>query len=1438
MNQQVYLHHMFPDYEPPEELRAALSQAAIVAADIDPEAGSVSAALHSETYIPQRLLDKAAKDIAYAYGLRHMELTATHPESELPKIEPEELRQLFVSRDSMAMGSLAGAKWEWQGTDLTIRLVANGKDALLEHVPQIQTILRERFAAPVTIHIEAGKVLEGKDLFAAMESMRGSLIKNLPKNGVPAAAKKEEKAAAPSETFYGKPFKGNAVPMKDMNMDMGSIIVEGKVFNVDHKELKKRNAWVVKFDMTDNTNSVRISKFMEATEAKPILENVKVGKVLRVQGKLIEDRFENEMVLKSYAMMPGSMPKRKDLAEGMKRVELHLHTSMSNMDALTNTDAAIKQAAAWGHRAIAITDHGCCQSFTDALHTVESWKGPPKVAGTDDTIKILYGCEGYYVNDVDDRIVVHGSQNMAFDEEFVAFDLETTGLSSRTDRIIEIGAVIVKNGQEVDRFQTFVDPERSLDKKIVELTGITDDMLKGAPKIEEVLPKFLDFIGGRVLVAHNSDFDTGFIRSECARLGYDYNYTAADTLILSQNLLTHLNKFKLNIVSNALSLPDFNHHRAGDDAMTCGLIMAKLMQKLEEEHDIHDLQSINPAMTALRAGGRIKDRQARHIILFAKNQQGLRNLYHLISNSNLKHFRRVPRIPKSELLEMREGLIIGSACEAGELFQAILDRKSDDELKRIASFYDFLEIQPLANNMFMLAKGMARDVEELKNYNRTVVRLGEELGKLVVATGDVHFLNPEDEVFRHILLATKGFDDADKPNPLYFRTTDDMLKEFSYLGEEKAYEVVVTNPNLIADMCETLRPVPHNLFAPKIENSVEDLKDLVYGKLHRLYGENPPELFTKRVEVELHDIITCHYDVIYMSAQRLVQNSLENGYLVGSRGSVGSSIVAFMSGITEVNSFPPHYRCPNPACKHTILDVPKEFNCGADLPDMVCPKCGTQLEKDGFNIPFETFLGFGGDKVPDIDLNFSGEYQAKAHQYCISMFGSSHVFRAGTIGTVAEKTAFGYVKKYLSERGRTASRAEEARLASGCVGVRRTTGQHPGGLVVIPQENEIWDFCPVQHPADDPNSDQITTHFEYHSMEENLLKLDMLGHDDPTMIRMMEDMTGIDAKTIPLDDKGTMSIFTSSKILGYEDDKILGPTGAVGVPEFNTRFTRGVLLDTMPTKFDFLVRICGYTHGTDVWLGNAKDLINSKTATVDQTIGARDDIMLYLISCGMPDKRAFKIMESVRKGKGLPPGAEEEMVAAGVPDWYIGSCKKIKYLFPKAHAVAYCMMAFRIAWFKVYHPLAFYAAYFYRRSQKGGFDAVLMTGGMESVLENIDTIDNNEDATAKDEDLLTTLEVVYEFYLRGFEFAPISIYESHATKFLIKDGKILPPFVAISGLGESAAWDLMEGRKGKTFLSIEEVSIACPKVSKTHMQMLKEAGAFGDLPDTSQVSFF
>ncbi len=1437
MKEPVYLKNMFPHFEPPEELEQMLSQAVVKDANLHMNTQTVQLCIYTPMYLTMAQLDTVGRGICTCYGLRQVQLTAMHPESQLQQMPAQDLMRLFADHNSMHRASLAGAVWTWTENHLHIKLAGNGKKALEESVPAVCRNLFERFGVAVTISFEAGNELQGQALFDAIGRIRYDMMEQAAA-AMPAPAEKKAMPQQPA-SIYGKPFKGTPVSMKTLDLDMGSVIVEGKVFAVEHKELKKRNAWVISFDMSDNNGSVRVNRFMENSEAKPILESIKVGSVVRVQGKLTLNQFDNEMVLKPYAIMPGSMEKRKDTAPGEKRVELHLHTIMSNMDALTNTAEAIRQAAAWGHRAIAITDHGCVQSFTDALHVVEDFKKPPKVAGTDETIKILYGCEGYFVNDVDGCQIVHGKQDMGFDEEYVAFDLETTGLSASDDRIIEIGAVLMKNGKQERRFQSFVHPGRKLSDEIVRLTGITDEMLADAPDITQVLPEFLEFVGDRVLVAHNSKFDTAFIRAECSRQGLEYHYTDVDTVLLSQHLLPELSSFKLHIVAKELHLPKFNHHRAADDAHICGLIAAKLFPMLAAQ-GICRLQGVDPVLSKRRAKGVIFGKWPRHIILFAKNQQGLRNLYHLISDSNLEYFKQRPRIPKSQLMELREGLIIGSACEAGEFFQAILAGKSDEELKKIAAFYDFLEIQPIANNRFMLdnPEYAASCDEDLRQLNRTVVRIGEALGKPVVATGDVHFLNPEDEIYRHILLATKGFADCDKPNPLYFRTTDDMLEEFSYLGAEKAYEVVVKNPNMIADMVENVRPVPHNLFAPTIENSVEDLKNLVYGKFRRLYGDNPPEMMVKRVETELNDIISCHYDVIYMSAQKLVQNSLEHGYLVGSRGSVGSSIVAFMSGITEVNSFPPHYRCPNPACKHTVLDVPEGYNCGADLPDAVCPLCGTDMEKDGFNIPFETFLGFGGDKVPDIDLNFSGEYQANAHAYCIEMFGKSHVFRAGTIGTVADKTAFGYVKKYLAERGITAGKAEEARLASGCVGVRRTTGQHPGGLVVIPQENEIWDFCPVQHPADDPTADQITTHFEYHSMEENLLKLDMLGHDDPTMIRMMEDETGVDAKTIPLDDKETMSIFTSSKVLGYEDDPILGPTGAVAIPEFNTRFTRGMLMDTMPTRFDTLVRLSGFSHGTDVWLGNAKDLITSKTATVDSTIGCRDDIMIYLISCGIPEKRAFKIMEMVRKGKGLPEGAEQEMLDANVPQWYITSCKKIKYLFPKAHAVAYVMMAFRIAWFKVHHPLPFYAAYFYRRSQKGGFDAALMTCGIEAVKANIRSIEDNPEATDKDEDLLTTLEVVYEFYLRGFDFLPIDFYRSDATKFQIVEGKILPPFVSISGLGENAALDLVEGRKGRQFLSLEDVAEACPKVSKSHLQLLKDAGAFGDLPEMRQVSLF
>jgi len=1433
---EVYFPALFPGFPLPEELAEALGRLAIVHAELDRETRTIRLDAQAEQYLAEKQLQALCRDIEKEYGLRELKLSVRYPASELPNMDFRDLAQVFIRAFSPSAAILAGAGYEVTDEAVVIRLKANGKDSILQNAKKAEQFLRDRFGVSKKIEVEAHSNLEGRALFEETARIRAEALKNAPAitASVPQGGAKASGGAAstPAEPtgalFYGRPFSGRPVRMEELNLDMFRVIVEGKVFAVQHRELKKRGAWVICFDMTDYTSSVRVNQFMEAAKAKPIIDNVQPGMWLRVQGKMSFDRYDNEMVLQPNAMEKIEAPKRRDTYPE-KRVELHLHTTMSSMDALTDTGAAVKRAASWGHRAIAITDHGGAQSFPDAMKAASK----AKVAGTDQNIKILYGCEGYYVNDVDDRIAVHGEEDFSFDGEYVAFDLETTGLSSLHDTIIEIGAAIMKGNEVLSTFQTFVDPHRPLQPKIVDLTGINDQMLAGQPDISEAMPKFLEYVGSRPLCAHNADFDIGFVTAACERLGLPFHPTYVDTLILAQNLMPELGKYKLNIVADALSLPDFNHHRASDDAITCGYLLMRFF-KMMQEQGLDSLQKINPRMEQLRSGSKILDRRARHIIVFAKNSIGLRNLYRLISYGNLKYFKRVPIMPKSELLQWREGLIIGSACEAGELFQAILNHKSWAELKRIASFYDFLEIQPICNNRFMLDKGLAEDEEELRGFNRTIVKLGEELGKPVVATGDVHFLDPEDEIFRHILLATKQMPDADRP--LYLRTTDEMMEEFSYLGPEKAHEVVIENPNRIVDWCESLRPVPHNLFAPKIENSVEDLKALVYGKLHRLYGETPPELVQKRVDTEMHDIISCHYDVIYMSAQKLVQNSLEHGYLVGSRGSVGSSIVAFMSGITEVNSYPPHYRCPQ--CKFTTFEVPADCACGADLPDAVCPKCGAKLDKDGFNIPFETFLGFGGDKVPDIDLNFSGEYQAKAHAYCVQMFGKTHVFRAGTIGTVAEKTAYGYAKKYLSERNKTVPKAEENRLALGCVNVKRTTGQHPGGLVVIPQENEIWDFCPVQHPADDKDSEWITTHFEYHSMEENLLKLDMLGHDDPTMIRMLEDMTGVDAQKIPLDDQDTMSIFTSSKVLGYENDPILGPVGSVAIPEFGTGFTRGMLQETQPTKFDTLIRLSGFSHGTDVWLGNARDLILSKTASVNDAIGCRDDIMLYLIKCGMPEKRSFKIMEAVRKGRGLPDGAEEEMKAAGVPEWYIGSCKKIKYLFPKAHATAYVMMAFRIAWFKVHEPLAFYAAYFYRRSQKGGFDEGMMCHGIELVKKKLQEIKEDEDSSAKDDDLFTTLEVCYEFYLRGFTFAPIDIYHSHATKFQIEAGQLRPPFVAVAGLGETAAWDLMNAREGREFLSVEEFADACPKVSKTLIDQLQSAGAFGDLPLTSQLTLF
>ncbi|MCI8399965.1 MAG: PolC-type DNA polymerase III [Oscillibacter sp.] len=1226
-----------------------------------------------------------------------------------------------------------------------------------------------------------------------------------------------------AKIIKGKLIKGRPVPMSNLNLKTGMAVVTGKVFAFQSKETRRSGLWRVSFDMTDYTGSVTVQKNMTAKEAQALERAVKPGMWLTVQGHMEATFDGKDIQMAPISINTAEHPERQDTAP-VKRVELHLHTKMSNMDALTDTKEAVKTALRWGHPAIAITDHGVAQSFPDAWHA----------AG--DKIKILYGVEGYFLNNLDDRVAVHGTQDQPLEGEIVCFDIETTGLRVDREAITEIGAVVLRNGEVAERFQTFVNPERRLTPEIIGLTGITDAMLQDAPPVKEALTAFLDFVDGRPLAAHNAEFDISFIRAGCRENGLDFQPTYVDSLILAQNLLPGLGKYKLDIVAEHLDLPAFNHHRASDDAATVAYMLIPFWDMLRQR-GVRTLQAVNADMESLRPLGGKTNRFPKHIILLARNKVGLKNLYQMISASNLEYFKRVPIIPKSFLKAHREGIIVGSACEAGELFQAVKDHKDWDELKRLADFYDYLEIQPLCNNAFMLRNGDAQDWEDLREFNRTIVRLGEELQKPVCATGDVHFLEPEDEIYRHILLASKKFPDANESLPIYFKTTDEMLEEFSYLGEEKAYEVVVTNTRLIADQIESFELLPKELFPPKLENSEEDLNRLVWEKVRRLYGEDPPQLIVDRLNVELGGILG-KYDVVYMSAQKLVQRSLENGYLVGSRGSVGSSLAAYMSGITEVNSLPPHYRCPK--CKNSEFILDGSYGCGADMPGKICPVCGTPYEKDGFDIPFETFLGFGGGKVPDIDLNFSGEYQARAHRHAIEMFGESQVFRAGTVGTLAEKTAFGFVKKYLEENDMTAGRAEENRLTLGCVGVRRTTGQHPGGLVVVPDNKSMEDFCPVQHPADADDSDTITTHFEYHSMEANLLKLDMLGHDDPTMVRMMQDLTGVDPQKIPLDDPDTMSIFTSSKILGYENDEVLGPTGAVAIPEFNTRFTRQMLIDTQPKDFNTLVRLSGFSHGTDVWAGNARELILNGTATVLQTVGCRDDIMLYLIQKGLDPKMSFKIMESVRKGKvkkgGFEEGWEDAMRDHEIPDWYIDSLAKIGYLFPKAHAVAYVMMAFRIAWYKVHEPLAFYATFFTVRAK--AFDAEFCCAGKEAVKRKIREIENKKDATAVEKDLMTTLEVCYEFYLRGFHFDTIDIYKSDAAKFLITENGLLPPFTSVHGLGEAAAQDTVEKRRGQDFISIEEFATCCSKLSKTHIEQLKALGAFAGMAETSQISLF
>lgn len=1219
-------------------------------------------------------------------------------------------------------------------------------------------------------------------------------------------------------------IKDTIVKVSDVSIDSGKIALEGEIINTDSRELKS-GKFLVMFDLYDGTSTITCKAFVEAEKAKVVLGRLSDAKGVRISGTAQFDPFAKELGVIANVIVetPGKKKQeRQDLAKE-KRVELHMHTQMSQMDGMTSATDLIKRAMKWGWKSIAITDHGVVQAFPEAH----------KLLGRDNPdMKIIYGVEAYLVPDKTPAVSFPKGQNI--DTEYCVLDIETTGLSFRTEKITELGAVIYKNGEVIDEFECFVNPEKPIPEEVVEVTHITDDMVKDAETIETILPKFLDFIGDRIIVAHNADFDVGFIKYNAEKLGIKLENTYIDTLRLAKDLFPDYKKYKLGIIADNLGIKVDVAHRALDDVITLVKVFKVMLDMLKEKgaKQIEDIDKIGEGKADF------KKLPSYHAIILAKNYVGLKNLYKLVSFSHLNYFYKKPRILKSLYKQYSEGLILGSACEAGELYRAIVAGKSDEEVEQIAKDYDYLEIQPNGNNMFMVRNGTVPDVEALQDINKKIVALGEKLGKLVVATCDVHFMDPQDEIYRRILQAGQGYDDADEQAPLYLRTTNEMIEEFKYLGLDKAYELVVTNTNKIADMCEQISPISPEKCPPHIDGCEKEIEDIAMNRAKELYGNPLPEIVKERLDKELQSIIKNGFSVMYIIAQKLVWKSNEDGYIVGSRGSVGSSFVANMTGITEVNSLPAHYRCPN--CKYSDFSD-YGYKNGFDLPDKDCPKCGHKLDKDGMDIPFETFLGFNGDKEPDIDLNFSGEYQAKAHKYTEVIFGKGTTFKAGTIGTVADKTAFGYVKKYYEDRGIPINSAEAARIAKGCTGIKRTTGQHPGGIIVVPKGREIYEFCPVQHPADDPNSDIITTHFDYHSIDQNLLKLDILGHDDPTVIRMLQDITGIDPTKIPLDDKATMSIFSSTDALGVTPEQIHSEVGSYGVPEFGTKFVRGMLLDTKPKTFDELIRISGLSHGTDVWLGNAQSLIEAGTVTLDQAICCRDDIMIYLIKKGLEPNPAFKIMETVRKGKALKDPAKwaeyvKMMKEHDVPDWYIKSCEKIKYMFPKAHAAAYVTNAFRIAWFKVHEPLAYYAAYFSIRAK--AFDSDVMCHGKEKVRNKMKEIElMGNAATQKDKDMYDDLEIVWEMYERGFEFLPIDLYKSDSKNFLIDDGKIRPPLNSIPGLGTVAADSIIEARKDGRFMSIDDLKIRS-RAGKSVIEMLTNAGCLEGMSQSNQMSLF
>lgn len=1381
--------------------------------------------------VPEKeVLDLLRDKIKSSFQIERVELELDHPDVEINNNNANEvlenLKQYIAERFAAAISLLRHSTAEVKEHTFVIHLQYGGAHALENRQIGSYTsgLLKKLYGVELKVEFAENQT-DTKQLFHKMKEEREALVKGSAERAAMDTPKARPKKMAtpvlPKEdgeddgTILGKPFSGEITPISEISdYNRKPIIIQGTLVGFEDREIKN-NKTILELFVTDSTGSISCKAFLDTDEFKEMKGSLKKLAAVSVRGNAQYDSYSKEIVVMARDIMKSEIKVRPDNAE-KKRVELHAHTSMSAMDAICKPSQLIGRAAKWGHPAIAITDHGVVQAYPEAFD-----------AGEKNKIKIIYGVECYLMGE--SAKLAYDVQDMPLDGDFVVFDIETTGFSGKYSEIIEIGAVKISKNRVTDRFSEFVKPKEPIPYHITELTSISNDMVQNADSIEEVLPKFLDFCKGHVLVAHNANFDVGFIRKKAEDLGLSADFCYVDTLALSRRLFTAIKRHKLDKVAKHLGFTFEGHHRAVNDAEVTAKIFLHFTELLGRM-GIHNVTEMNER---LMDESITKHTDTYHAILLVKNMKGLENLYRLVSESHLDNFYRRPRISKKMLDAHREGLILGSACEAGELYRAIYGGATRDKIEQIASYYDYLEIQSLGNNEFMLRNHSVRSKEDLIQINREIVELGDRMGKMTVATCDVHFLDPEDEIYRRVLLSGQDFEDADFQPPLYLRTTEEMLEEFSYLGKQKAYEVVVENTNKIADEIEEIRPIPKETYPPEMPGAVEEIQELSNNKAHEIYGEELPDIVKQRMEKELVPIIKYGFAVMYMIAQKLVTKSLSDGYLVGSRGSVGSSFIAYLSGITEINSLPPHYICPN--CKKAEFILDGSYGCGADMPDAICPNCGTKYRKDGYDIPFETFLGFDGDKEPDIDLNFSGDYQPVAHKYTEELFGVGHVFRAGTIGTFAENTAIGYIKKYGEKIGKVFNKAETMHLVKGMEGIKRTTGQHPGGVMIVPRANEIYQFTPIQHPANDTESDIITTHFDYHSISGRLLKLDILGHDDPTVIRMLEDLTGLDARTIPIDDKDTMSLFTGTEALGATPEEIGSPVGTYAVPEFGTKFVRQMLLDTKPTTFGELMRISGLSHGTDVWTNNAQDLVRDGVATLPEVICTRDDIMLYLLHHDLPPYNSFKIMEKVRKGKGLAPEDEDMMREHKVPEWYIASCKKIKYMFPKAHAAAYVTMAFRIAYFKVHYPVAFYITYFTVRG--GDFDAQLMIHGKEKVVAAMKEIAAKPDATQKDKNVVTILEVCNEMYARGIRFLPIDLYKSHGSKFLEENGAIRPPLNTIMGLSSAVADSIINARKDGEFISVEDL-MKRAKIGKSMVEKLREYEVLKELPDTSQVSLF